>query len=430
MLSGDPRYVDCTAVRGNEDVVSQMFEVIDWTETVTHQLFTGHRGCGKSTELLRLQSRLQKANYNVIFFKADDDLDLNDIEYSDILIAIAKRVHSGLEEQGIKLDEKLLDNVLLWLAEVIYEQGDLREIKTGLEAEFGLGVPAVLSPLAQMLAKVTGQIKTSHETKRHIRCKLDPQISQLTEHINLLLYAARSRIQQSGYRDLVLIIDNLDRITHTAKKDQRDSHEAIYIEFGDQLCNLACHVIYTVPMSMLYSPNAFILTNMFPNNFLLPLIKTHERSGAVSREGLETLRAILARRIDLDTLFEDEAVEHLCKVCGGHVRDLMRLVRYACRYADSARFPKPITLEAARKAEENLINMYSRMIPEEHFPLLARVHLRKEVKNDEIHRWMLYNLSVLEYYDGAPPWYDVHPAVIKLPKFQEALAHERPNLIR
>jgi len=41
---------------------------------------------------------------------------------------------------------------------------------------------------------------------------------------------------------------------------------------------------------------------------------------------------------------------------------------------------------------------------------------------------MLYNLSVLEYLDGPPPWHDVHPAVRGLPKFQEALKRERETL--
>ncbi len=48
--SGDPRYVDCTDVRGNRDVVQQMFDTITWSDSNTAQLLTGHRGCGKSTE--------------------------------------------------------------------------------------------------------------------------------------------------------------------------------------------------------------------------------------------------------------------------------------------------------------------------------------------------------------------------------------------
>ena len=65
--SGDPRYVDCTAVRGNEDVVRQLFQRITWSDLpATTQLFTGHRGCGKSTELLRLKTQLEAADFAVI----------------------------------------------------------------------------------------------------------------------------------------------------------------------------------------------------------------------------------------------------------------------------------------------------------------------------------------------------------------------------
>lgn len=68
------------------------------------------------------------------------------------------------------------------------------------------------------------------------------------------------------------------------------------------------------------------------------------------------------------------------------------------------------------------------MIPEDHFRLLARVHLEKEIENDQPHRVMLHNQSVLEYLNGAPRWHDVHPVVLRLPKFQEALEDERPDI--
>lgn len=82
--SGDDRYVDCTDVRGNRDVVQRMFDTITWSNVNTAQLLTGHRGCGKSTELLRLRARLEEAGYTVVYFEADEDLDVNDIIYSDL----------------------------------------------------------------------------------------------------------------------------------------------------------------------------------------------------------------------------------------------------------------------------------------------------------------------------------------------------------
>ena len=168
-----------------------------------------------------------------------------------------------------------------------------------------------------------------------------------------------------------------------------------------------------------------MLTGIFPDNCVLPMIKVHERDGRDCAEGLERMREMLARRIDLGKVFTDEAVDHLCRASGGHPRHLMILVRYACTYAPRSVWPRPIDPGVTERAESRLVAEYSRMIPEEHFPLLVRVHLNKTVQNDPEHELMLYNLSVLEYYNGAPPWHDVHPVVRKLPKFQGALERER-----
>jgi hypothetical protein len=75
---GDPRYVDCTDVRGDENTVSRMFKIISLSDRPTHQIFTGHRGCGKSTELPRLKERLTDDGFYVVYFAADEDLDPND----------------------------------------------------------------------------------------------------------------------------------------------------------------------------------------------------------------------------------------------------------------------------------------------------------------------------------------------------------------
>jgi len=425
--SGDPRYVDCTSVRGNEDVVSRMFDAITWSEADTHQLFTGHRGCGKSTELLRLQARLEEAGYRVIYFAADEDLDLNDIVYSDLLLTIAKRIERGLAEQGIALDPDLLDNVLHWFREVVYTEEQWKTVQGEMvaEARVGVGLPESLPLIARLLSRVTGQIKTGRQVKEHIRRKLDPQISQSIDNVNLLLDEAYAKIARQGDRGLVVLIDNLDRITLTELESGGTSHEALYIDHGEQLRALNCHIVYTVPISMIYSPKATVLTGIFPDNCVLPMIKVHDRDGRDCDEGLERMREILTRRIDLRKVLTDEAVDHLCRASGGHPRHLMILVRYACTYAPRNVWPRPIDLGVTERAESRLVAEYSRMIPEEHFPLLARVYLNKTVENDPEHELMLYNLSVLEYYNGAPPWHDVHPVVRGLPKFQQALEHER-----
>ena len=65
-------YIDFSSVRGG-DTVSEIGRTIvrlSPTEPTT-QLFTGHIGCGKSTELFRLKGGLEQQNYHVVYFESD-----------------------------------------------------------------------------------------------------------------------------------------------------------------------------------------------------------------------------------------------------------------------------------------------------------------------------------------------------------------------
>ncbi len=370
---------------------------------------------------------MEEAGYVVLYFESDDDLDLNDIEYTDVLLTMARRIISDLEQKGIRLSEKLLEEVEKWFNEVLYTEEQRREIERELqtEAELGIGLPKELPLVARLLARLTGQIKTGRAVKTEIRRKLDPQISQLINNVNLLLRAVHAQIRKKGQQGLVLIIDNLDRIVFRDLGHGRTSHTAFYVEHGEQLRNLDCHLIYTVPISLMYSDHATVVQSIFPDCHVLPMIKMRDREGRPYPPGLAHLRAMLGARLDLQVLCTPEAVDYLCEVSGGHPRDLMFMVRQACIYAPDDVTTPPVTLEVVKRAEAQLVATYSRMIPEEHYPLLARVHMTKQVQSDKAHELMLYNLSVLEYINGMPPWHDVHPAVCKLPKFQTALQAER-----
>lgn len=431
LSAGDPRYVDCNDVRGNEDTVVQMFKTISYSDQNTHHLFTGHRGCGKSTELLRLKARLEQAGFHVIYFAVDEYLDPNDLIYTDLLLSIARRVEEDFRNEKIELTDAL-KTIESWFSEIVFHQNEWDQIQKQLEAEasLGVGLPKGVPFVARLLAKFTGQIKTGNEVKTEIRHKLDQQISQLIEQINDLLLMADVEIRKRNKKGVIIIVDNLDRVTLKPVGEGLTSHDALFIEHGKQLCDLRCHTVYTVPISMIYSPKATVLRNVFPDIRVLPMIKAHEpraKGGGDLEEGIERLRWILGQRLDLDALAESEAVTYLCRASGGHPRDLMTLVRHSIEYADETQ-EKPIRIAAAQRAEVRLVSAFSRMIPEDHFEKLVRVYKTNEIKNDSEHQTMLFNQSVLEYAksvsefaDAVEPWHDVHPAVQKLSRFKKAL---------
>ncbi|HEY9598536.1 MAG TPA: ATP-binding protein, partial [Cyanophyceae cyanobacterium] len=97
-------YIDFSSVRGNRIIESLKRTIaLISTDEPTCQLFTGHIGCGKSTELLRLKSELEQQEFHVVYFESSEDLDLADVDVTDILLSIAGRVSESLEAINIKL---------------------------------------------------------------------------------------------------------------------------------------------------------------------------------------------------------------------------------------------------------------------------------------------------------------------------------------
>ncbi len=423
LQSGDPRWVDCSQARGEKDIVGFLAWRIEASSRPASQLISGHRGCGKSTELLRLVNHLEKKKFLVVYFAADEDIDVGDLVYTDLLLAIIKRLERALFEKGIKIDERLSKAIMMWFAEVVYELKDEAVVEATLKTEFELGLkaPAPLPLIAKMLARLTGQIRTGQESRKNIRQRLDPQIFQLIERINEFIRAALPEIKKKGYRDVVFVVDNLDRIVLRVLDEtkKRTTHDALYLEHAEQLKALDAHVVYTVPISMFYSLKATQLTGAFPNNEILPMIKVEEEDGSPCQEGIDILCDVAKKRIDVKSLFEENVVDFLAKKSGGMLRDFIRLMAYTIELAQAGGGETPISHETAERAFRRLINEYGRMVPDEHFDLLAKVAKYRRAPNDDMHQAMLYNLSVLEYLNDNR-WCDVHPAVRELPEFKDA----------
>src|SRR5262249_51532165 len=83
--SGDARYVALDAVRGTRNIAELLRDLITVRDSgfgaqtsrdYARFLVTGHRGCGKTTELYRLQDLLAQAGFAVVYFDAGFEFDL------------------------------------------------------------------------------------------------------------------------------------------------------------------------------------------------------------------------------------------------------------------------------------------------------------------------------------------------------------------
>jgi hypothetical protein len=176
----DPRYVSYGTTRGEGDPVVQLTNAIRWSETPLHFLFAGHRGGGKSTELLRLRHALAnpaeaESRFFVVYFEADEeDIDTNDADFPDLLLAMVRQVGKALREQEkIELHPSWLNKLF-----------------DGLKQLLGSEVQFEKLELDAKIAKFTGAIKNSPDARQEIRKALEPNVSSLIQESNKLFNEA------------------------------------------------------------------------------------------------------------------------------------------------------------------------------------------------------------------------------------------------
>lgn len=400
-------YIDFSSVRGG-DVVQVLKKKITFFSAgkPSCQLFAGHIGCGKSTELLRLKDQLQKENYQVVFFESSQDLEMSDVDVEEILLAIARRVIESLEH--LQLGEpKGLKAII---------QGVANLLQTDVELSVNAGIPGI--------AQITAKTKNSPEIRHRLREYLGQRTTSILEAINQeLLEPAREKIKQQGNKELVVIIDNLDRIESVQKPWGITQPEYLFVDRGEQLRQLNCHVVYTIPLALVFSSNlsrAFQRFGVDPN--VLPMVRVKLRDGRECTEGMVLLRRMVMTRAfpnvtpqEQEHLITEvfdlaETLDRLCRVSGGHVRELLRLLNEWI--FTEQKFP------LSREGLETVIRMRRNQMmlamTDDAWQLLRQVQQRKYISGDDAYQLLVRNLLVYEYRDREESWFEVNPILAEV----------------
>ena len=404
---GDPAYVDCRAVRGDEDVVNDLGKTVRRSNDFTYQLYSGYRGSGKTTELLRLKKDLEDRGHIVVYFAADEaDLSVQDAQYTDILLACTRHLLRELNKANP-------DPILNWLKARLTDLKDvmLTDININdVNLEVGL----------QEFAKITAAVRAEPGQRHKIRERLEPHNETLIQSLNTFIASGRSLFPRKT--KLLVIADNLDRIVPIFRDNGRSNHEEIFLDRHEQLKALNCHIIYTVPISMIYSHSATELKDNYGIPQVLSSIMVRQENGDPYEPGLDILKTIIQRRLPeslqnelVPQVFEsDEILQELCLISGGYVRDLVQLMQEVINKIDTL----PIGTRAVQRASDDLRDVYRRAVEEDYWQVLQQIHQTKDIENDNVHRSLLFSRCVLEYryFDNQGnkcTWYDTHPVLWK-----------------
>ena len=420
-------YIDFSPARGGKSIEKIARTITRLSpDRPTCQLFTGPVGSGKSTELLRLKAQLQKEGFHVVYFESSKDLDMGDVDITDILLAIARQVSEGIESLKIKLQPKGFKSLLTGVLNVLNTEIDL---KADINVP-GLGTLAANTDgefcLSTGIGNITAKTKDSRDLRSLLRQYLEPRTNNILEAINKeLLEPSIQQLKQMGKQGLVVIIDNLDRISYSQNSTGRPQPEYLFIDRGEQLNKLNCHVVYTIPLGLIFSNDLGQLMNRFGNDpKTLPMVTVRFEDGTPCQEGIELLRHMVMARafpgVDpkeypalVDKIFDSpETLDRLCTISGGHVRSLLILL-YSCLQKEDP----PLTKESLEEVILQRRHQLTLAIEADEWQMLRQVSATKKLSGQMEYQTLLRSLWVFEYNHTQHFWYDINPILAETKEF-------------
>ena len=289
----------------------------------------------------------------------------------------------------------------------------VKGIGLSLDGEIPLGI-----------AKLKLGFRTSPGLQKRYREVSRDHMTALIEGLGDLVHEVRTALVEQGVDDLVILVDKLDRIERLPLGDHtgRTTHDLFYLEQLPLLQDVPVHLVATIPVSLHFTQGRLRQAFRAPTDVVLPMVAVRAQGPdpTVPEEaGVAALRRLLARRVDLDTVFAGEdAIRHAILQSGGSIRDLLRIVSQGAITKPDLAFTRDDVDTFVKEFVRNMERLLQGR------PFLPDLHQVVETGSfpgslaEDVRQWLLYELVVLEY--NSTTWYDVHPFARRTRAFQLA----------
>lgn len=399
------------------DPVTQLARQITYSQSESVQFFSGFKGSGKTTELLRLKQRLGQEGYIVLYANALDYLNPSGpIDISDLLIAIASALSEQLRDPAVLgKDPKLPDFGERFVAL-------LRKLK--IDASLNL-------PWLSLKA----ELKESPSLRQSMQ-------KALASHINDLYGEVRGFVQEcvrrtdehqaqqgAGHRSIVVLFDSLEQLRGTLSTEAQvqESVERVFTNHLNKLKFPYLHIVYTVPPWLKFA------TGAVGQMVVLPSVRqwNPDPGRTPYAPGQEALTQVLLQRFGDEGLIRLfcprdlakepsqavapkeqalRAVQPLVDHCGGHFRDLLRLVNQAMLATQSLPISSRVIQYAIQKTREDYLPL---LVPDARW--LQRIGQTRaadpQTPEDRGRLIRFLDGHLVLYLRNGHEWYDVHPLI-------------------
>lgn len=396
-------YADLNQARGDGNVVEALKSEIVLNQRPTAQLLAGHSGSGKSTELKRLKQQLEQDGYFVVYFEAEEDLDRNDVDFLEVLVALVHQVVSQLHlrlELTLKpgwFQDRFQQLTKLLSSEVEFERLDLN---TGL-------------------MKFASSLRSSPDHRARVRELLETDTGNWLEAANQVLAEASRALNERERKGLVVLFDDLDKmIVRAIPGTDYDTAEHLFLNRAASMTGFSCHVIYTMPITLTRQLARQRLRSFYDGEISVMAMTKLESAPPESKRfqpGWTAFRDMIRRRLDSirvdeKKVFKRGARDDLIRISGGEPAALVRYIRSAAKTRDGL----PISRATVRALAASECRSFTDGFVREHHRILAEVRdnpwfTPAEGEVDHFDQ-LLLSRAVLQYINDRK-WYGLNPAL-------------------
>ena len=371
-------------------------------------LLMGHKGCGKSTELNNMTRYLRDEGYQISTIKCGQDLDLNNIVHTDLLILLGETLLNIANEINCELDSTLMKSIeQFWITEISETKATTNDAAISLETGIGIGLSGILTAFS----KIKGDLKFSESKRTEYKTKIKQRTGEWIIMINQISDEIATKL--NGKQPIV-IFEDLDKINASTAWE-------IFGNYTVLLTSVSFPIIYTFPIALSYDPR-FAALDAYFNTETLPMIKLKTIDGDLFQPGIDIIIEIVRKRTKI-SLFESGVLEVLIEKTGGSLRDLFYAINTAAQRA-VRRSSDTISREDINRALEELKTSLTRRIEEKYHAFLMKINNgERQIISDKVMLLEMLQANAVLEYNGIR-WHNVHPLIADYLLSLETTTHD------
>lgn len=212
------------------------------SDTFVKIIFSGHRGSGKTLELLRFHKDIDKpSKYFSVFIEIEKELEVGSFQPYDIFVLLITKLIEKIDEKDIDFKSDYLDKIRdEWFSdsEVIKELNNNFHVDVTSEAS----IEASISFFLKLKSSIRAVFSSESKTSEIIRRKIKQNPTKLIDKFNSVLTDLRKTLKSFNFNEILFILDGTEKIPYSIYKQ-------LFVKDSYLIRTINVNMIFSVPIN-------------------------------------------------------------------------------------------------------------------------------------------------------------------------------------